>query len=158
MVFMVLLVPSGRTRDPLVLASSGRQSGSQHQHPQQLVGILVVKFPRESHCKGKLLWSTVQERLRLQIEIWWIPVEIWFNFLFSKCWKELWNYAAFFVDWSFWLCIDPRKKIQMTLPLHTYYDPASYSMGMQHMGTYSGIQANLAGADQFPETLPLDWS
>ena len=44
----------------------------------------------------------------------------------------------------------------MTLPLHTYYDPASFAMGKQHMGTYPGIQANLAAADQFPETLPLD--
>ena len=44
----------------------------------------------------------------------------------------------------------------MTLPLHNYYDPASFSMGRKHMGTYPGIQANLATADQFPETLPLD--
>ena len=44
----------------------------------------------------------------------------------------------------------------MTLPLHTFYDPASFEMGRKHVGTYPGIQANLSAAVQFPETLPLD--
>ena len=44
----------------------------------------------------------------------------------------------------------------MTLPLHTFYDPASYEMGRKHMGTYPGIQASMSAAEQFPETLPLD--
>jgi len=68
------------------------------------------------------------------------------------------NYVVilFFVDGLFWLCIDPRKEIQMTLPLHNFYDPASHAMGKHHMGTYPGIQASLAAADRFPETLPLD--
>jgi len=40
--------------------------------------------------------------------------------------------------------------------MHSFYDPASFAMGKYHVGTYSGIQANVAGAEQFPETLPLD--
>ena len=54
----------------------------------------------------------------------------------------------------FGFSIDPRRKIQMTLPLHSCYDPASFAMGRNHMGPYPGIQANLAAAAQFPETLP----
>ena len=44
----------------------------------------------------------------------------------------------------------------MTLPVHNFHDPASHDMGSRHLGTYPGIQASLAAADQFPETLPLD--
>ena len=36
----------------------------------------------------------------------------------------------------------------MTLPLHTFYDPASYEMGRKHMGTYPGIQASMSAAEQ----------